>query len=110
MIEVKQISKREIVLKFKEKVTPEEIENETKDILTGPCKTVSIDCSEVYTLDHTILGKLYMLKLDLSIRHKNLIITGCSKRILNVLKMIRFDNLVQIIPEAPRRWTNESIP
>jgi hypothetical protein len=109
MIDVKRISNDEIVMEFIEKVTPEEIVNNSNDILSSKCKTVSIDCSKIYTLDHTILGKLYMLKLDLSIRRKNLVIKGCSKKILGILRMMRFNNLVQIVPQSPSGRTDESI-
>jgi hypothetical protein len=99
MVETEYVSKDEIVLHLKEKVVSEEIELTTAAVINGAYKTITVDCSGVYTLNHPVLAKLYMLKLDLATRHKNMRIKGCSSRILNLFRMISFDKLVQVIPE-----------
>ena len=93
----------EIILELKNKISPEDIESASNEIVRSHFGTVIIDCSNVQYLEHAVLGKLYMLKLDLSTRSRNLIIKGCSERILSLFRLIGLDTVVQIVPDVHQK-------
>ena len=98
------LSDTEILLKFSNNVSSEEVQQLSNKIVPSPYKTVIIDLSEVCHLNHTILGKLYMLKLDLTVRSKRLAFEGCSERLFNMLKLLNFDKTVEILKSLPQRY------
>ena len=102
MITEEPISVTEILLKFGKNVTPEEIQQLSNRIVPSCYKTVIIDLSELYHVNYTILGKLYMLKLDLAVRSKRLAFQGCTERLLNLLKLLKFDKTIEILKLSPQ--------
>ena len=88
--------------KFSDNVTPEEIQQFSNKIVQSPYKTVMIDLSAMYHLNYAILGKLHMLKLDLSVRQKRLVLQGCSDRLYNMLKLLNFDKTIEILRLSPQ--------
>jgi anti-anti-sigma regulatory factor len=96
------LSETDILLKFGKNVTPEEIQQLSNKIVTSPYKTVIIDLSEVYHLNYAVLGKLHMLKLDLTVRSKRLAFQGCSDRLYNMLKLLKFDKTIEILRLSPQ--------
>jgi hypothetical protein len=56
----------------------------------------------VYHLNYAVLGKLHMLKLDLTVRSKILTFQGCSERLFNMLKLLKFDKTVEILRLSPQ--------
>ena len=103
MITEEPLSVTEILVKFGENVTPEEIQQFSNKIVPSPFKTVIIDLSEVYHLNYAALGKLHMLKLDLTVRFKRLTFQGCSERLFNMLKLLKFDKTVEILRLSPEK-------
>jgi anti-anti-sigma regulatory factor len=102
MITEEPLSATEILLKFSANVTAEEIQELSNKIVPSPYKTIIIDLSEVYHLNYTVLGKLHMLKLDLTVRYKRLALQGCSAKHLNMLKLLKFDKTVEILRLSPQ--------
>ena len=107
MITEEPLSTVEILIKFSNNITPEEIQKFANKIVPSSYKTVIIDMSEMSHLSHAILGKLYMLKLDLSVRSKRLVFQGCSERLLNMLKLLKFDKTIEILKLSPQKQQND---
>ena len=65
MITVNEISKKEVVLKFRDNVSPDEAEKVFQDMLRTGYPKIIVDCSEMIHIGHRLLGKLYMFHMDL---------------------------------------------
>ncbi len=102
MITEEPLSATKILLKFGKSVTPEEIKQFSDRIVPSCYKTVLIDMSDLYHVNYAVLGKLYMLKLDLSVRSKRLVFQGCTERLLNLLKLLKFDKTIEILKLSPQ--------
>jgi anti-anti-sigma regulatory factor len=107
MITKEPLSATEILIKLSNKVTPEEIQQFSNKIIPSPYKTVIIDLSEVYHLNYAVLGKLHMLKLDLTVRSKRLAFQNCSDRLYNMLKLLKFDKTIEILRLSPQKQQND---
>ena len=103
MITEEPLSTTEILVKFGATVTPEEIQEIANKIVPSPYKTVSIDLSGVYHLNYGVLGKLHMLKLDLTTRSKRLVFQGCTDKLYGMLKMLNFDKTLEILRISPQQ-------
>lgn len=103
MITEEPLSTTEILVRFRGNILPEEIQQTSSKIVPSPYRTVIIDLSEVCHLNYAVLGKLHMLKLDLTIRSKRLVFQGCSERLFNALKLLNFDKTVQILMSSPQQ-------
>ena len=108
MITEEPLSATEILVKFGENVIPEEIQQISNKIVPSPYKTVIIDLSEVYHLNYAVLGELHILKLDLTTRSKRLAFQGCSEKLFNMLKLLRFDETVQILRSSPQQQQTDN--
>jgi anti-anti-sigma regulatory factor len=91
------LSSTEILVKFSQNFTPEEIQQFSNKIVPTPYKAVIIDLSDVNHLNYAALGKLYMLKLELTTRSKRLTFQGVSEKLFNMLKLLKFDKTVEIL-------------
>ena len=110
MIVEEPLSTTEILVKFNENVKPEEIQQISNKIVPLPYRTIIIDLSEVYHLNYAVLGKLHMLKLDLTTRSKRLVFQGCSERLFNMLKLLKFDKTIEILRLSPQQPTDKKRP
>jgi len=97
------LSATEILVKFNKNITPAEIQQFSNKIAPSPYKTVIVDLSEIYHLGYESLAKLHMLKLDLTTRSKRLAFQGCSEKLLNILKLLKFDNTIEILRLSPQQ-------
>jgi hypothetical protein len=70
------LSETDILLKFGKNVTPEEIQQLSNKIATSPYKTVIIS--------------------------KRLAFQGCSDRLYNMLKLLKFDKTIEILRLSPQ--------
>ena len=102
MITQQRLSDTEILVKFSNDVSHEEVQQLSNKIVQSSYKTVIIDLSEVYHLNYAILGKLHMLKLDLSVRSKRLTFQGCSEKLINMLRLLKFDKTIEILRLSPK--------
>jgi anti-anti-sigma regulatory factor len=102
MITEEPLSATEILVKFTGNITPAEIQQFTNKVAPSPYKTVIVDLSAVYHLNYEILGKLHMLKLDLTVRSKRLAFQGCSDKLYNMLKLLKFDKTIEILRLSPQ--------
>jgi anti-anti-sigma regulatory factor len=102
MITKEPLSESVILIKFSQNVTPMEIEQLSKKIVQSPYTTVLIDLSEVYHLNYEVLGKLHMLKLDLTTRFKRLVFQNCSDKLYYMLKLLKFDKTLEILRISPQ--------
>lgn len=102
MITKEPLSGTEILVKFSDNVTPAEIQQFSNKIAPSPYKTVIVDLSEVYHLSYANLAKLHMLKLDLTTRSKRLVFQGCSERLFNMLKLLKFDKTIEMLRLSPQ--------
>jgi anti-anti-sigma regulatory factor len=101
------LSPTEILVKFGATVTPEEIQELSNKIVPSPYKTVLIDISEVIHLNYLILGKLHLLKLNLSVRYKRLAIQGCTPKHMNLLKILQFNKTIEVLRPSPQQHQKE---
>ena len=107
MIREEPLSTSEILVTFSNDVTASEIQQFATKIVSSSYETVIIDLSQMSHIGYAILSKLYMLKLDLSVRSKRLAIQGCSERLINTLKMLKFDKTIEILNLAPPKKKND---
>jgi hypothetical protein len=103
------LSSTEILAKFSQNFTPEEIQQFSNKIVPSPYKTVIIDLSDVYHLNYDVLGKLYMLKLELTTRLKRLAFQGVSEKLYNMLTLLKFDKTVEILRFSPSQPQRDNI-
>lgn len=103
MITEEPLSATGILIKLGNNITPEEIQKFSNKIVQSPYKTVIVDLSAVYHLNYEVLGKLHMLKLDLTIRSKRLVFQGCSEKLYNMLKLLKFDKTIEILELSPNK-------
>jgi anti-anti-sigma regulatory factor len=106
VISEEPLSTSVIVATFSNDVTATEIQQFTTSIVSSSYKTVIIDLSEMSHINHAILSKLYMLKLDLTVSSKQLTFQGCSERLIDMLKMLKFDKTIEILKLSPQKEQN----
>jgi len=68
MISFHEISKDEVLVTLNQNISPEQAEKIFKEVMRTPYQKVTVDCAELTHMDHKILGKLYMLNMDLQHR------------------------------------------
>ena len=102
MIVEEPLSETEILVKFNQNVTPAEIQQFSDKITPSTYNTVIVDLSEISHLNYENLAKLHMLKLDLTTRLKRLAFQGCSEKLLNILKLLKFDKTIEILRLSPQ--------
>ena len=78
MISIDEISKDEVLVTLRKNVSPEQAEKAFKEVLRARHHKVTVDCSDLNHMDHKILGKLYMLNMDLQINSRSMVLAGCS--------------------------------
>lgn len=96
MISVDAISNDEALVTLSKNVSPEQAEEAFKEVLRAPHHKVTIDCSDLNHMGHEILGKLYMLNMDLQINRRSLVLAGCSEKIRNLLHLTKIDERIKI--------------
>ncbi len=96
MISVDAISNDEALVTLSKNVSPEQAEEAFKEVLRAPHHKVTIDCSDLNHMGHEILGKLYMLNMDLQINRRSLVLAGCSEKIRNLLHLTKIDERIEI--------------
>ena len=96
MISVHEISKDEVLVTLTQNVSPEQAEKTFKEVMRTPHHKVTIDCAELTHMDHKILGKLYMLNLDLQISRRSLVLAGCSAKIRSLLHLTKIDERIEL--------------
>lgn len=96
MISFNEISKNEVLVTLRKNVSPEQAEKAFKEVLRAPYHKVAVDCSDLNHLGHEILGKLYMLNMDLQINRRSLVLTGCSEKIRSLLHLTKIDEHIKI--------------
>jgi hypothetical protein len=97
------LSNTEMLVKFNQNITPAEIQRFSDKIAPSTYSTVIVDLSEISHLNYENLAKLHMLKLDLTTRSKRLVFQGCSEKLLNILKLLKFDNTIEILRLSPQQ-------
>lgn len=77
-------------------ISPEQVEKTFNELIRSSYKKVTIDCAELTHMDHKILGKLYMLNMDLQISRRSLVLAGCSEKIRGLLHLTRIDKRIEL--------------
>ena len=103
MITEEPLSNTEMLVKFNQNITPAEIQRFSDKIAPSTYSTVIVDLSEISHLNYENLAKLHMLKLDLTTRSKRLVFQGCTEKLLNILKLLKFDNTIEILRLSPQQ-------
>jgi len=101
MISVNKTSKHEAVLRLNESDSLDKVAALFQDVVSSAYKTIIVDCSGLAHVGHQLLGKLYMLSVDLRIRGKKLLLTGCSQEIRSILHLTKIDERIEVFTDSP---------
>jgi anti-anti-sigma regulatory factor len=104
MISVHEISKDEVLVTLRQNVSPEQAAKAFREVMRAPHQKVTIDCAELAHMDHKILGKLYMLNMDLQISKRSMVLAGCSEKIRSLLHLTKIDERIEITEEPSPRY------
>ncbi|UCF97623.1 MAG: STAS domain-containing protein [Spirochaetaceae bacterium] len=92
-------SKEEVQLRVEGPLDSEAAEAFQKELSTlaaGDYKTITLDLSEVPSINSTCIGKILLLRKSLTEQERMIRINGCSEAVYNTFQLIKFDRLVNI--------------
>ncbi len=67
-----------------------------QELAAEKCATVTLDLSDVSTINSSSLGKILLFRKKLSEEGRTLQIKGCSEALYKTFQMIKFDKLISI--------------
>jgi anti-anti-sigma factor len=94
-----ELSENEILLKAKGALTgdtAEEFQKSLQSLAAGGHKFISLDLSEVTTINSPCIGKILLLRKSLAEQDRVIRIRGCSDALYNTFQLIKLDRLVSI--------------
>ncbi len=94
-----ELSENEILLKAKGALTgdtAEEFQKSLQSLAAGGHKIITLDLSEVTTINSTCIGKILLLRKNLAEQDRVIRIRGCSDALYNTFQLIKLDRLVSI--------------
>jgi anti-anti-sigma factor len=95
----KNIGSDEVVLEIKGPLSGEttnEFHKHLQEISSEKCSTVTLNLSDVATINSSSLGKILLFRKKLSEEGRMLKIKGCSDALYKTFQMIKFDKLIPI--------------
>jgi anti-anti-sigma factor len=93
------INNDEVVLEIRGPLSGEttnEFHKYLQEISSEKCSTVTLNLSEVSTINSSSLGKILLFRKKLSEEGRILKIKGCSDTLFKTFQMIKFDKLIPI--------------
>ena len=94
-----EISKREVELQVRGTLSgdaAEEFQISLQNLVAGGHKTITLNLSEVPSINSTCIGKILLLRKNLTEQDRVIRIRGCSDALYNTFQLIKFDKLVSI--------------
>jgi anti-anti-sigma factor len=71
--------------------------------LQGGQRTIVLNFEKVSTLSSSAIGKILHFKKSCDELGRHLVMRNCSPQMLQLLKMIKFDSLIEIDQQPPRQ-------
>ncbi len=99
MFERKAVSPEEMRLEIHGPLSGEatnEFHKHLQDLAAENHKIVTLDLSDVSTINSSSLGKILLFRKKLSEEGRTLQIKGCSEALFKTFQMIKFDKLIPI--------------
>jgi anti-anti-sigma factor len=74
----------------------EQFQEELKNLAGGDHKTITLDLSEVPSINSTCIGKILLLRKSLTEQDRSIRISGCSDALYNTFQLIDLDKRISI--------------
>jgi len=74
----------------------EQFQEELKNLASGDHKTITLDLSEVPSINSTCIGKILLLRKSLTEQDRSIRISGCSDALYNTFQLIDLDKRISI--------------
>ena len=98
----KELSKDEIILQISGPLNGEpasQFQKYLKELSAGVHKTITLDLSEVSSINSSCIGKILLFRKKLAEQDRTIQIRGCSDSLYNTFRLIKFDKLLNIEKE-----------
>ena len=76
--------------------TAEEFQKILQDLATSDYKTITLDLSQVPSINSTSIGKILLLRKSLTEQDRQIRIQGCSDALYTTFQLIQFDKQIEI--------------
>lgn len=99
MFHKKETAKGEAVLEIHGPLSGDntnEFQKELQEMAAGGNSTLTLNLSDVSTINSSSLGKILLFRKKLSEEGRTLQIKGCSEPLFKTFQMIKFDKLIAI--------------
>jgi anti-anti-sigma factor len=73
-----------------------QFQKELGDLAQGDHRTISLDLSEVPSINSTCIGKILLLRKSLAEQDRSVRISGCSDALYNTFQLIDLDKRIAI--------------
>ena len=94
-----EVSKDEVELQVQGPLSndaAEEFQKTLHDLAAGDHKTITLNLSEVPSINSTCIGKILLLRKKLTEQDRIIRVNSCSDALYNTFQLIKFDRLVSI--------------
>jgi len=94
-----EISKDEVQLRVQGPLSSdaaEEFQKSLHALAATNHKTITLNLSEVPSINSTCIGKILLLRKNLADQDRVIRVNGCSDALYNTFQLIKFDKLVRI--------------
>jgi anti-anti-sigma factor len=95
----RELSEQEIQLQVQGALDSEaarQFQNELGSIAAGDHMTITLDLSEVPSINSTCIGKILLLRKSLTEQNRSIRIKGCSDALYNTFQLIDLDKRIHI--------------
>ncbi len=95
----KELSEQEIRLQVSGSLdsdAAEQFQKELKRLAGGNHKTITLDLTEVPSINSTCIGKILLLRKTLTEQDRSIRISGCSDTLYNTFQLIDLDKRINI--------------
>jgi len=99
MFQKKETTKGEAILEIHGPLSGDitnEFQKQLQELAAGGNNTITLDLSDVGTINSSSLGKILLFRKKLSEEGRTLQIKGCSEALFKTFQMIKFDKLINI--------------
>ena len=99
MFRRKEISEQEVQLQVTgslDSETAEQFQKELKSLADGDHRTITLELSEVPSINSTCIGKILLLRKSLTEQDRSIRISGCSDSLYNTFQLIDLDKRISI--------------
>jgi anti-anti-sigma factor len=99
MFRRKEISEQEVQLQVSgslDRDAAEQFQLELNSLASGVHKTITLELSEVPSINSTCIGKILLLRKSLTEQDRAIRISGCSDALYNTFQLIDLDKRISI--------------